>query len=214
MVIDHVAVLVSDAGATVRDLREQHGIGAEQGPYLPFAGTRGFMVPLYPPAFLEVLAIENREAALTSQSGRNALACEAAGGGLLAWSVLADDIEAVSRRVGWEIFDFTIPHGDGTLRGWRSVAKRDAAFPSPLPFFIDYPQNGDRNGRLQAMYDRVGHTSAPSGFSELTVSGITPDELSDWLGPHDLPIRFFPGEPGLREARIATSDGEVVLRYY
>jgi Glyoxalase-like domain len=211
MVIDHVVVLVPDAAATTRTLREQHGLGSERGPYLPFAGTRGYMVPLIPPAYLEILAIENREAAETSLSGRNALACEAAGFGLLAWAVLVDDLEAVSQRVGWEIFDYTVPHGDGTLRGWRSVARRDTTFPSPLPFFIDYPTNGDRNGRLQAAYDRVDHGSASTVFSELTISGV-PDELAEWLGPHDLPLRFVPGEARLNEARISTQHGEVVLR--
>jgi len=211
MVIDHVAVLVPDAAATVDELRERHGLGSEPGPYLPFAGTRGYMVPLRPPAYLEVLTIEDRAAAEGSVSGRNALACEAAGFGLLAWAVLADDLEAVSQRVGYEIFDYTIEKGDGTLRGWRSVAKRDDAFPSPLPFFIDYPNNGDRRGRLQAAYDRVGHTSAPTGFCELSVGGSR-DDLAHWLGPHDLPLRFVPGEPGPVEVRIATDAGEVVLR--
>jgi hypothetical protein len=210
MVIDHVAVLVPDAAAAAQELREQHGLGSELGPYLPLAGTRGFMVPLLPPAYLEVLAIEDRVAAASSASGRDALACEAAGFGLLAWSVLADDLEAVSLRVGREIFDYTVPHGDGTLRGWRSVAKREGTFRSALPFFIDYPNNGDRGSRLQAAYDRVRHTSAPTGFSELTISGSA-GELGDWLGPHDLPIRLVPGDAGLVEARIATAAGDVVL---
>jgi hypothetical protein len=210
MVIDHVVLLVPDAAAAARALREQHGLGSERGPYLRFAGTRGYTVPLVPPVYLEILAIEDRVAAESSPSGRNALACEAAGFGLLAWSVLADDLEAVSKRVGWEIFDYTIPHGDGTLRGWRSVARRDDAFPFSFPFFIDYPNNGDRHARLQAAYDRVEHASAPTALSQLTISGSS-DELVEWLGPHDLPLRFVPGDAGLVEARISTEAGDVVL---
>jgi hypothetical protein len=210
MVIDHVAVLVRDAAVAAQELRERHGLGSEQGPYLPFAGTRGYTVPLIPPAYLEILAIEDRVAAESSQSGRDALACEAAGFGLFAWSVLVEDLEAISLRTGIEIFDYTVPHGDGTLRGWRSVARRDVSFPSPYPFFIDYPNNGDRLARWQAAYDRVGHTSAPVGFSELTISG-SPDAIAAWLGPHDLPLRFVPGDKGLVEARISTWVGEVVI---
>ena len=205
MTIDHVVVLVPDAAVAARELRAAHGLGSEPGPFLPFAGTRGYNVPLAPPAHVEILAIEDRKAAESSESGRHALACEAAGYGLLAWSVLVDDLDAVSSRLGRGIFDYTIPHGDGTLRGWRAVSG-----PAHLPFFIDYPNNGDRMARWKAMYDRVGHTSAPTGFTELTISG-SPAELTEWLGPHDLPLRFVPGNAGLVEARVSTAAGEVVF---
>ena len=141
----------------------------------------------------------------SSESGRRALACEAAGYGLFAWAVLADDLEAIARRHGIEIFDFTVPHGDGTLRGWRAVSG-----PSHLPFFIDYPNNGNRLQRWQSMYDRVGHTSAPGGFSELTISG-SEAEVDEWLGPHALPLRFAPGSSGIVEARVATTYGDAVI---
>ena len=206
LVIDHVVLLVPDAAASADELRERHGLGSEPGPYLPFAGTRGYNLPLKPPAYVEILGIEDRVAAGSSESGRRALACEAAGGGPLAWSVLVDDLEAVSARLGIEIFDYTIAHGDGTLRGWRAVSG-----PAHLPFFIDYPNNGNRLGRWQAMYDRVGHTSAPTGFTELTISG-SETEMAEWLGGNDLPLRFVDGDRGLLEARIATALGEVVLR--
>jgi len=205
IVVDHVVMLVPDADAAAKELRKRHGLGSERGSYYERAGTLHSTVPLWPPAYLEYLTIENREAAEATRAGQRALACEAAGFGLFAWAVLVDDLEAVSTRLGIEIFDYTIPHGDGTLRGWRAVSG-----PAHLPFFIDYPNNGDRNGRLQAMYDRVGHTSSPRGFSELTISG-SERELSDWLGPHDLPLRFVAGSDGIREARIATAAGEAVI---
>ena len=117
MVIDHVAILVPDAVATARDLRERYGLGSERGSYLPLAGTRMHTVWLEPPQYLEFHTIENREVAATTDSGRIVLACESAGFGMLGWAVLVDDLEAVSERLGIEIFDYTIPHGDGTLRG-------------------------------------------------------------------------------------------------
>ena len=211
MVVDHVVVLAPDAAAAAEDLRKQHGLGSERGPYLPFAGTRAYTIPLTPPTYIEILEIEDRAAANGSKSGRDVLACEAAGYGLLAWSVRVDDLEAVSLRVDREIFDYTIPHGDGTLRGWRSVARRDDEWRSAVPFFIDYPNNGDRLARCQAMYNRVGHACTPLDVSELTISG-SPDELAGWLGPHELPLRFVAGDTGLVEARIATEAGELILR--
>ncbi|HEY2354168.1 MAG TPA: VOC family protein [Gaiellaceae bacterium] len=211
MEIDHVVLLAPDAAAAAEELREQHGLGWERGQYQPFAGTRAYTIPLAPPAYIEILEIEDRAAAqASSKGGRDALACEAAGYGLLAWAVRVDDLEAVSLRVDREIFDYTIPHGDGTLRGWRSVSRRDTEWRSAIPFFIDYPNNGDRLGRWQAIHDRVGHACVPGEFSELTISG-SEDELTSWLGPHELPLRFTSGSAGLVEARAATDAGEVVL---
>jgi hypothetical protein len=205
MVIDHVVMLVPDAAHTAEELRSKHGLGSEQSAYLALAGTRGHNVPLEPPAYLEFHTIEDREVAQHTEAGRTALACEAAGFGLFSWSVRVEDLEAVSERLGIEIFDYTVPHGDGTLRGWRAVSG-----PPHLPYFIDYPRNGDRVERWQAMYDRVGHTSAPRGFSQLSVGG-SEKELKAWLGPHDLPLRFVAGAQGIREARIATAAGDVVI---
>jgi hypothetical protein len=203
--IDHIVMLVRDAEATAKELLERHGLGSERGVYHDFAGTRSHTVPLAPPEYLEFLTIENREVAEATDVGRVVLACEAAGFGLFAWAVRVADLEAVSDRLGIEIVDYTVPHGDGTLRGWRTVSG-----PPELPFFIDYPRNGDRKGRWQTMYDRAGHTSAPRGFSELTVGG-SEAELREWVGPHDLPLRFAGGAHGIREARIATASGEVVI---
>jgi hypothetical protein len=205
MIVDHVVMLVPDADRAAAELRERHGLGCERGMYYERAGTRHYTVPLEAPQHLEFVTIENRRAAEASETGRRVLSCEAAGFGLFAWSVLVDDLEAVSRRVGIEIFDYTIPHGDGTLRGWRAVSG-----PAHLPFFIDYPDNGDRISRWQSMYDRVEHTCSPSGFSELTISGSA-SEMLDWLGPHELPLSFVAGQRGLVEARIATVNGEVVI---
>jgi hypothetical protein len=205
MVIDHVVLLVPDAAEAGRELLERHGLGHERGPYQPFAGTRNHMVPLLPPSYLEFLTIEDREAAASTEPGKRVLACEAAGFGLLAWSVLVDDLEAVSNRLDIGIHDYTIDHGDGTLRGWRTVSG-----PPHLPFFIDYPNNGDRAGRLQALYERVGHRSSPERFCELTISG-SDEEMREWLGAHDLPLHFVDGSRGIVEARISTAHGAAVI---
>ena len=181
------------------------GLVASEAPFYERAGTRHYTVPLRPPQYLEFLTIEDCEVAATTATGRRTLACEAAGFGLLGWSVLVDDLEACSKRLGIEVFDYTLPHGDGTLRGWRAVSG-----PPHLPSLIDYPNNGDRRGRLQAMYERVDHTSMPTVFSSLTIGG-SEGEMREWLGPHDLPLRFVDGDEGIRDARIFTKDGEVVI---
>jgi hypothetical protein len=60
------------------------------------------------------------------------------------------------------------------------------------------------------MYERAGHESAPTGFRELTISGSAA-EHAEWLGPHDLPLRFVEGTRGIVEARIATAHGDVLI---
>ena len=173
--------------------------------YYPRAGTQHYFVPLLPPQGLEFMQIVNRQAAETGDAGRSVLACEARGFGLFSWAVVVNDLEAVSHRLGIPIDDYTISHGDGTLRGWRTVSG-----PDHLPFFIDYPNNGDRKGRLRAMYERVGHAREVHHFSMLTIEGDE-REMQDWLGPNDLPLRFHGGTTGLIEAQISTTTGPVLI---
>jgi hypothetical protein len=206
MQIDHVAMLAADAESKTAELRKRFGLGSERGMYYPRAGTRHWFVPFLPPQGLEVLEIEDREAAHNTGDGKSVLACEARGFGLFSWCVFVDDLESVSERLGIEIFDYTLSQADGTLRGWRAVSG-----PANLPFFIDYPNNRDRAGRFLAKYEQVGHTSAPTRFSGLTISG-SEAEHRDWLGQNDLPLLFTAGDLGVIEARIETAWGEAVIR--
>lgn len=121
MIVDHVVLVVSDPVKAARYLFEGYGLGSERGPYHTFSGTRNWSVPLTPPSYLELLSIENRDVAESSIPGRWVIECEEAGGGLLTWAVLVEDVEVVSQRLGIEIFDYTKTDEHGTLRGWRSV---------------------------------------------------------------------------------------------
>ena len=62
------------------------------------------------------------------------------------------------------------------------------------------------------MYERVEHSCRPTSLSQLTISG-SESEMREWLGPNDLPLRFVSGNDGIREARIATAQGEVVITW-
>jgi hypothetical protein len=205
VLIDHVALLAKNADETAQELRSRYGLGLQRGAYLAIAGTRMHTVWLRPPQYLEFHTIEDRAVAESTKSGRTALAAEAGSSKFIGWAVLVEDVGAVSERLGIDIVDYTVPQEDGTLRGWRAVSG-----PSHLPFFIDYPNNGDRLGRMQALYEAAAHTSAPTSFTQLTISG-SQRELNDWLGPHDLPLRVVDGNRGLCEARIATATGVVTF---
>jgi len=207
LVIDHVVMLVPDADEMAATLRTRYGLGSERGPYHSFAGTRNHSVPLDPPSYLEFLTLENREAAARTEAGRRVLRCEQDGFGFLAWAVRVDDLEDVSRRLGIAVVDRTVREPDGTLRGWRTVTG-----PPHLPFFIDYPHNGDRVGRWREMYERVGHACRPGDFAELTIGGRR-DETLEWLGPNELPLRFVSGRDGIRQVVIEASPRDLTMTW-
>jgi hypothetical protein len=181
VVIDHVCWLVADANATTERLRASFGLSVETGMYYPRAGTQHFNVWLRPPQLLEFMTLVDRQAAQQTDSGRSVLACEARGYGLFSWAVLVDDLEAVSERLGTPIDDYTAEQSDGTLRGWRTVSG-----PDHLPFFIDYPNNGNRAARIQHRYERSSHRAHPSHFSAVTIRG-SEQEMLDWLVPAPSP---------------------------
>lgn len=204
-VLDHIAWLVPDATATLTQLRDRHGLGFVRSMYYPRAGTQHYTVPLEPPEYFELLEIVNRDDARTGDVGPSVLACEANGYGLLAWAVLVDDVEPVAQRLGVPIDDYTLAQPDGTLRGWRTVDG-----PPHLPFFIDYPNNGNREERIRAGYAEAGHSCAPTEFTALYVEGDRA-EMDEWLGPHDLPLHYRRGTRGLYAAELATSRGLVTI---
>lgn len=204
MQIDHLCWFVDDPEATQVALRRE-GLGCERGMYYPRAGTQHWLVPLFPPQCLEFMAIVNRADAAVGDVGPATLAAEEAGGGLFAWAVLVSDLEGIAARHGLPIDDYTLPQPDGTLRGWRT-----ATGPAHLPFFIDYPNNGNRTERLADLYGRAGHACAPTHFSRLVIEG-DPAEMNEWLGPHDLPLTYMDGTRGLVSAEIATARGSVLV---
>lgn len=201
MVIDHVARLVPEIEAAERALREQ-GLGVHRGAYHAFMGARSYTMPLVHPQYLELLVIEDRTVAAATVDGQTLLTCESNGTPLVGWAVLVPNLEEIADRVGIAVHDWTLPQPDGTLRGWRSVW----AGPE-LPFFIDYPNNGDRAGRYAAMYEQVRHTVQPTEFVDITVGGDAA-ELDEWLGEHALPITYAGGPPGVRSVTIRTAAGD------
>ena len=193
MRLDHVCWLVDDASVAEASLRDV-GLGSVPGVFYAHSGTQHWTVPLAFPAYLEYLTLVDPTAPHAPERP-----------GLFSWAVLVDDLEAVAERHGLGIADFTVPQADGTLRGWRSVTG-----PAHLPFFIDYPRNGDRAGRWDVLREQAGHAVVPNGVTRVVVEGDE-RELDEWLGPHDLPLTVVPGERGIVTAEVATSRGAVTL---
>jgi hypothetical protein len=183
VLIDHLCWLVKDATAARSRLRAEHGLGTEQGSFFADHGTQHHNVPLSPPQYLELAEITGEPDSWTTH-------CRDSGVPVLGWAVLVADLEQHAERLGQAIRDRTLAQTDGTLRGWRCVVG-----PRHLPFFIDYPNNGDRSGRWEAMRERVGHDRQPGMITRLQLEQDA-DELAEWLGPHDLPLDLRPGSRG------------------
>jgi hypothetical protein len=76
-----------------------------------------------------------------------------------------------------------------------------------MPFFIrwDIPAE-EHPGRA-----RSGHAVQVTGIAHVEVAG-DPARLREWVGAHDLPIRFVAGPPGIVAVAIGADRGEIVLR--
>jgi hypothetical protein len=204
MRIDHVALVVPDAEAYGVRLRREHGFGSNGSVHLPHIGARSWAVPVDPPSYVELLQVTEPDVANASDLGRRLLALAEAGG-LVAWCVMVSDIAEVARRTGIAVYE-------GRSVGARSIPWYTVTGPDHLPFFIAYDDpDGVRAARWQARYDEVRHDNPPTRFARLDVAG-DPAEYDAWLGPHDLPLRFVDGEPGLHAAVVDSARGEVVIR--
>ena len=207
MIVDHVTMVVADDAATAARFRDDHGLGSRGGAYLDHLGVSSTAVPLAPPQSIEWLAVTDPAVAAESPTGRLLLDALAGGGGLVAWTVLVDDVEAVSRRTGIDVYaGATRNTYTGTSRRWWTVT---GAPHLPILIAYDGPPE-ERTERWRQAYDMVGHTCAPGGFTRVEVGG-DPEELAAWLGPHDLPVAFVAGPPGLRAVHVETAHGTVVV---
>jgi hypothetical protein len=75
------------------------------------------------------------------------------------------------------------------------------------PFFVEW--EGPPEGRPGAA--EAEHDADPRGIAWVEVTGEE-DDLREWLGDADLPVRVTEGEPAIVGAAIETDGGEIVFR--
>lgn len=206
MIVDHVTFVVASGEETAERFLAEYGLASFRGGYLPHLGARSWSVPIAPPQYVEWLEIEDPSIAAQIPTGRRALEWLERGGGLSAWSVLVDDIRAVSARVGIDVYDGSTTVASGAVRGWHTVT-RDL----DLPVLIAYDGPEARLERWRKAYEGIGHTNMPGAFTRVEV-GNDPAELEAWLGPHDLPVEYVDGPPGIVAVELDTANGPLVLR--
>ncbi len=184
MVIDHVLYATADLDRAAARIEAELGLPVHEGGRHVGQGTHNRIVPLGA-GYLELIAVRDREEAESSPVGR-ALAgrIDAVGEGLMAWAVAVPDIHAVAGRLGTSLYRIARESLGADLTGVPEALT--AAY---LPFFIQ---------RDTGVADPGG--SGP-GITWIELAG-EPARLTEWLGGSPLPIRFAPGEPGVRALAV------------
>jgi Glyoxalase-like domain len=205
--VDHVLYAVRDLDAASAAFAERHGLASVPGGRHPSWGTANRIVPLGRPAYVELIAVADPEAAAASDFGRGVLAAVETGQRLAGWAVATDDLDGVARRLGLEVSCGSRTRPDGTTLTWRLAGVPRAMATGAFPFFIQW--EGPRD--LHPGAAPADHRVTPAGIARVEVTGDE-RELRAWLGDEGLPLGIAPGPPGLRSVAIATDRGEIVVR--
>ena len=204
MQIDHVIIAVNDLDAAAQRLRERFGLNAIGGGTLPI-GTANRLVPLKPPQYLELLAIDDEAIARSNPFGRLLMQRLSSGDCLLGWGVRVDDIIAEGTRLGRPVIPGMAV--DGAVGRWHQVFADLDDF-EKLPFLIHY-KDAD-SFRREAAYAEANSPAQPGAISWLEV-GDERQRMLDWLGTDNLPLRSSMGAPGLHAIAIESPGGEIVI---
>ncbi len=201
--IDHVIYGVQDVDVAAARLRQEFGLGSVPGG-MHLGGTTNRIVPLEPPAYLELLGIGDP----TLADGAWLTQALAGQDRPLWWVLAVDDLEQSARQRGLPVQSGLMTMADGSELTFRTAGMQRY----PLPFFVAYDADPPaRHAHMRRLLDEAEHDRAPGRFAWVEVGG-PPALLEGWLGEHDLPVRAAPSAyPGITRAAIASAAGEIVI---
>ena len=144
--IDHLVVAVDHLDGAASEVERRLGLSVSGGGRHERLGTANRLAWLGD-AYLELLAVEDRDLAATSWVGRPALEALARGGGLATYALASDDLAAdlEQLRAGGAVLEGPVPgerrRPDGeTVRWWLGVPERLG--PDLAPFLIEHEAAG------------------------------------------------------------------------
>lgn len=147
--LDHVVWAVDDLDAATLALGERGGLVALPGGTHPDWGTRNAIVPIGG-AYLELIAIADKDLAALNPFGRLVTAAVAGGGGPCAYCVAVDDVNTVAAGQGLVATEGLRIRADGSPLRWRIAGVDDACADPRLPFLITWPDPAEHPGTLSA----------------------------------------------------------------
>lgn len=181
--IDHLVIAVSDLDAAAHELEQRIGLAVTGGGRHPDAGTANRIAFLADGSYLELIVVEDRDAALRGPVGAAALrTLEEYGSGLAAYALLDDHLEttvaelqANGSSIG-PVQPGSRMRLDGELVEWWS-AFPESIGPDGVPFLIRHANTGAEWGPA-AMAGRrsfVHPIGSPVMLARLDLA--TPDPL-------------------------------------
>jgi hypothetical protein len=206
--IDHVVVAVADLDVAGRELEVEYGLASVPGGRHPGWGTANRIVPLGE-SYLELVGVVDAAEAARAEDdfGRivGAAADAEAGNPLLGWVVRTDDLDRIAQRLGLGTVAGSRVTPAGEVLRWRT-AGRDLLDAAPsLPFFIEWDRQSRFPGQAPA-----AHRAGSAAITRVDLAGDA-ERLSEWLGPHDLPITIAEGRSAIRRVLIGTTAGEIEI---
>jgi glyoxalase-like protein len=203
--LDHVVYAVPDLDEAAVRFRESFGLDSTEGGRHERWGTANRIVPLGD-QYLELVAAVDEPMAAETVFGRGVLEHAAGDGGWFTIAAVADDLDAVTSRLGIEVDSGSRARPDGEIVRWRMAALDDPRREPWMPFFLTWDVGEDLHpGRA-----RAGHGVRANGIAWVEVGGDA-ERLQAWLGGDELPIRFVEADPGIHRVAISTAHGELVI---
>jgi hypothetical protein len=203
--LDHVLIAVDDLAAAAHEFEVEHGLASIEGGRHPGWGTANRIVPLGK-SYLELVAVVDEDEAARSDFGRWVAAVEAGPSSRpFGWAVRTRDLDEVAHRLGRPIGGGSRVTPDGRMLRWRTAALEQSAAQPSLPFFIEWAEGSTFPGCAA-----VTHPAGAVEIATLELRGHV-DQLSQWLGRHELPISVREGRPSVERVVLKGSGTEIVL---
>src|SRR4051794_38970453 len=154
MRLDHVIYGTQDLDVAQALIERSLGVSVQPGGHHDRQGSHNRIVPLGN-AYLELMAIDDRDEAAASPIGRVLLE-KITGEGFIGWAVAVNDIDATAQRLGTPLLTISRDGLFGHLTGVEEALREPT-----LPFFIQ--GNARPGGDGPALFEWVEVSATRSG---------------------------------------------------
>ncbi|HJP70677.1 MAG TPA: VOC family protein [Candidatus Limnocylindria bacterium] len=192
--IDHLVIACADPDAAAAQLESALGLSVSGGGRHAGRGTFNRIAWLADGSYIELIGVDDREAALAQPVGAAAVrALETRGGGLATYALRDDDLEATAAALGAIGTFGAVTHGsrereDGEIVEWWTSFPTTELAPDAAPFLIEHAYTGAEWG-LEALAERARFShpiGSPVALARLDVAAADPPltaaTLHDQLG--------------------------------